>query len=86
MLANLRARQRHQRLMRAAHKFLRDTTLYAIGKTASDITAQDFADYVFGRHNEDLPTDEAQRYLTAARVSRGDSTTPTVNTAIHHSA
>ena len=75
MLTALKARLRHRRLMRAAHDLLHDTNCYSTCKTANDITAQDLVTYVFGRHHDDLSTDEAQRYLDYARLNRGESTT-----------
>lgn len=86
MLANFKARQRHQRLMRAAHHLLRGAFLAYPFKPRT-VTADDFTAYVFGRHQIDLTPADAQRYLEAARVSRGDEKVqqePT--TPIHHSA
>ncbi|MFD4264056.1 hypothetical protein ACFWR9_42240 [Streptomyces sp. NPDC058534] len=75
MLASLKARQRHQKLMRAAHHLLRDAWL-SLDRQQADITAADLAAYAFGRHRIDLDPDEAQRFLEAARVARGEPTIP----------
>jgi hypothetical protein len=80
MLAKLRARQDHQRLMRAAHNLLRDAAVTGMNG-ASKVTAQDLSAYAFGRLRIDLPIEDAQRYLDAARVSRGERINPAPATA-----
>lgn len=85
MLASLKSRQRHHRLMRVAHRLLREAFAHALSPGEDRVTAQDIAAYAFGRHQIDIDADEAQRYLDAARASRGRSIT-TPAPAVHHSA
>lgn len=89
MLATYRARQRHHKLMRAARHLLHDAFI-SITREPADITAQDVVAYAFGNYRIDLDLDEAQRFLDAARVDRGEPTTapapPASNHAAHHSA
>lgn len=75
MLATYKARLRHQKLMRVAHHLLREAYL-CLTREPSDVTAQDIANYAFGRHQMEIDLDEAQRFLDAARVSRGETVTP----------
>ncbi|MEW9521780.1 hypothetical protein [Streptomyces tubercidicus] len=82
MLAKYKTRQRHQKLMRVAHSLLsaavvrrREASLYHT-PTPADVTAQDVIAYAFGRHQLNVDLEEAQRYLNAARVSRGETATP----------
>ena len=64
------ARQRHQRLMRAAHHLLAQATGISIDRF-DNVTPDHLISYVFGRYELDIDSPEAQRYLSAARVSRG---------------
>lgn len=84
MFATYKARQRHQKLMRAAHHLLYEAFISA-SREPAHVTAADLAAYAFGRHRIDLDLEEAQRFLDAARVARGETTT-TVKPAIRHSA
>ncbi|MFJ6608210.1 hypothetical protein [Streptomyces lydicus] len=72
MLAKYKTRQRHQKLMRVAHHLLKQAYLYRSGGTA-DVTAQDVVAYAFGCHQLEIDLDEAQKFLDAARVSRGET-------------
>ncbi|MER6092428.1 hypothetical protein [Streptomyces bluensis] len=89
MLATYKARQRHQKIMRVAHHLLREAFI-SVRREPSDVTAEHVAAFAFARYRMDLDLDEAQRYLDAARVTRGEPTTPTptntIQPAIHHSA
>ncbi len=64
----IKARQDHQRIMRAAHILL--------VRDERPVTPQALAAFVFGRLRIDLPLDDAQRFLDAARVTRGEQITP----------
>jgi hypothetical protein len=90
MLATLKARQRHQKIKRVAHHLLRQAHDNHI-RGAADVTAEEVVAYAFGRYRLDVDIDEAQRHLDAARVTRGETTTPTapatiVQPAIRHNA
>ncbi|KIZ16862.1 hypothetical protein [Streptomyces natalensis] len=82
MLAKYQARQRHQKLMRVAHHLLgevadrRRPESLRYHPVTADVTAQDVSAYAFGRYQLNLDLDEAQRYLDAARVSRGETAAP----------
>lgn len=72
MLATLRSRQRHQKLMRAAHHVLNRGLL----ADEANVTSHDVAAWAFARHQIELTDTEAQRYLNAARVSRANTAQP----------
>lgn len=73
MFATIKARQRHQKLMRAAHHLLREAWLNP-DRNPADITAADVTAYAFGQYRIALDQEEAQLYLDAARVARGEAT------------
>lgn len=73
MLANYKARQRHNKLMRVTHTLLSDAFV-SVSRRPADITAADVVALAFGHYRIELDLAEAQRYLDAARVSRGEST------------
>lgn len=64
MLATLKTRKRHRQLMHIAHDLLRGP---------NHVTPEDVATQAFGRHQIDLDTGEAQRFLDAARIARGET-------------
>jgi hypothetical protein len=66
----IQARQRHQRLMRAAHRLLANAAVLGTDNY-DNVTPDHLISLVFGRYGLDTDSDEAQRYLSAARVSRG---------------
>lgn len=68
MFTAIKARQDHQKLMRAAH-----TLLNRVDRPA---TPETLAAFAFGRLRIDLPLDDAQRFLDAARASRGEQIPP----------
>lgn len=75
MLAKYKTRQRHQKLMRVAHHLLYEAFV-SITRNPADVSAQDVAAYAFGRYRLDVDLDEAQKFLDAARVSRGEVAPP----------
>ena len=75
MLANLRARQTHQKLMRAANYVLNEA-FHNLTRSPDDVTAADLAAYAFGRYRLEVTDEEAQRYLDAVRVARGETLAP----------
>lgn len=88
MFATYKTRQRHHKLMRAAHHLLREAFISA-NREPAHVTADNLAAYAFGQYRIDLDIDEAQRFLDAARAARGETTTTpqvTVQPAIRHSA
>ncbi|MGP3777081.1 hypothetical protein ACTWJ8_40235 (plasmid) [Streptomyces sp. SDT5-1] len=72
MLATIRARQTHQKLMRAANHVLREA-LHSLTRSPDDVTPAELVAYAFGRYRLDLTHEDAQRYLDAVRVARGDT-------------
>ncbi|MFB6568404.1 MULTISPECIES: hypothetical protein [Streptomyces] len=82
MLAKYKTRQRHQKIMRVAHHLLRDAAdrrrpeSLRYTPDAADVTALDVVAYAFGRYQLEVDSDEAQKFLDAARVSRGETVTP----------
>ncbi|SHL74641.1 hypothetical protein [Streptomyces yunnanensis] len=82
MLSQYKARQRHQKIMRVAHHLLREAAdrrrpeSLRYNPAAVDVTAQDVVAFAFGRHQLDVDVDEAQKFLDAARVSRGETAAP----------
>lgn len=77
MLAKHRAKKktqrRHRALLNLANDLLREAFLRR--RTIADVTAQDLVSHAFG-HQIDVDLDEAQKFLDAARVSRGETATP----------
>lgn len=71
--AEKKARRRHQALLSLAQGLLREAFLRR--RATDDVTAQDVVSYAFG-HQLDVDLDEAQKFLDAARVSRGETVTP----------
>ncbi|MFI7352197.1 hypothetical protein ACIBSR_38825 [Streptomyces sp. NPDC049936] len=70
MLSTMRARKRHLRLMRAAHRVLQDamvTTSQDIGR----VTPAQVACLAFARHEMRIDDEEAADYLAAALADRG---------------
>lgn len=67
------AQRRHQALLSLASELLREAFLRR--RTSADVTAQDLVSHAFG-HQIDVDLDEAQKFLDAARVSRGETATP----------
>jgi hypothetical protein len=56
--------------MGAAHRLLANATGISTDN-ADNVTTDHLISYVFGRYGLEIDTTEAQRYLSAARVSRG---------------
>ncbi len=76
MLATYKARRRHNKLIKVAHDLLYDAYISA-SRNPADVTAEDVAAHAFGLHQIELDLEEAQKFLDAARVARGESTQPT---------
>ncbi|MGP3737930.1 hypothetical protein ACTWJ9_33645 (plasmid) [Streptomyces sp. GDS52] len=74
MFATYKESRRHNKLMKVAHNLLYSAYISA-ARSPADVTAQDVAADAFGRHQIELDLDEAQKFLDAARVARGESTT-----------
>uniref|UniRef100_UPI0030E53E8F hypothetical protein n=1 Tax=Streptomyces tubercidicus TaxID=47759 RepID=UPI0030E53E8F len=68
--AKKKARRRHHALLNLANGLLREAFLRR--HTSADVTAQDLVSHAFG-HQIDVDLDEAQKFLDAARVSRGET-------------
>jgi hypothetical protein len=73
MLATYKANRRHNKLMKLTHNLLHNAYVSA-SRTPAQVTASDVAAHAFGRHQIDLDLDEAQKFLDAARVARGETT------------
>ncbi|MFD8234019.1 hypothetical protein ACFV20_19325 [Streptomyces sp. NPDC059696] len=73
MFAAFKARQRHNKLMRAAHHLLREAFISA-NREPAHVTAAHLAAYTFGQYRIELDHEEAQRFLDAARIARGEPT------------
>ncbi|MGW3383346.1 hypothetical protein ACWDCO_24560 [Streptomyces albogriseolus] len=75
MLATYKANRRHNKLMKLTHNLLYSAYISA-SRTPAQVTADDVAAHAFGLHQIDLDLDEAQKFLDAARVARGEFTQP----------
>ncbi|WP_330479967.1 hypothetical protein OG301_39180 (plasmid) [Streptomyces platensis] len=70
--AKKKTQRRHRALLNLANGLLREAFLRR--HTSADVTAQDLVSHAFGHQIDvDLDLDEAQRFLDAARVARGET-------------
>ncbi|MFF3547067.1 hypothetical protein ACFYXD_35180 [Streptomyces platensis] len=70
--AKKKTQRRHRALLNLANGLLREAFLRR--HTSADVTAQDLVSHAFG-HQIDIDLGEAQKFLDAARVSRGETAT-----------
>jgi hypothetical protein len=75
MLATYKANRRHNKLMKIAHNLLYSAYISA-RRSPADVTAEDVAAHAFGLHQIEVDLEEAQKFLDAARVARGEFTQP----------
>ena len=75
MLATYKANRRHHKLMKLTRNLLHNAYISA-SRTPAQVTASDVAAQAFGLYQIDLDLDEAQKFLDAARVARGECTQP----------
>ena len=73
MFAAYKDNRRHNKLMKVAHDLLYSAYI-SVSRAPANVTAEDVAAHAFGRHQIELDHDEAQKYLDAARVARGEFT------------
>lgn len=76
MLATYKASRRHNKLIKVTHDLLYDAYI-SVTRNPADVTAEDVTAHAFGLHQIDLNPDEAQKFLDAARVARGEFAKPT---------
>ncbi|QKW31506.1 hypothetical protein HUT11_35680 (plasmid) [Streptomyces seoulensis] len=74
MLAAYKSNRRHNKLMKVAHSLLYNAYI-SVTQNPANVTAEDVAAHAFGRHQIELDLDEAQKFLDAARVARGEFST-----------